>query len=264
MNSEKLTKMRPVSLGFLLDPERPLLPFSMELRRARCQAGHSHPRGQLLYAGKGLLRVSSGNCVWAAPPSQAIWLPPYAPHEVELPGEVSLKSVFVDPSAAEGLPERCAVLNVSPLLRELTLKFCEAPCEYPQGGRTWRLALALLDELREAEEAKLELPLGNDRRLRRVVDALLEDPSSKKGLEAWARKAGASSRSLARLFESETGLSFGAWRRRLLMMKALELLGAGRSVAECSCLLGYRSVSAFVAMFKREHGVTPGRVERPG
>ncbi len=264
MNVEKLTKMQPVTLGYLIDPKRPVLPFSMELRRARCQAEHRHPRGQLIYAGKGVMRVSCGNSLWAVPPSQALWLPSGAPHEVSFPGEVSLRSLFVDPSALDGLPSRCVALEVSPLFREMILKMASFGCDYAEGGREWRLAMAFLDELRLAKASQLELPMGLDPRLQRVTEALLESPSGKRPLGSWARLAGASSRTLARLFETETGLSFGAWRRRLLLMEALKLLGSGKSVAETSCALGYGSLSAFVAMFRREYGVTPGRFAGPG
>ena len=41
-------------------------------------------------------------------------------------------------------------------------------------------------------------------------------------------------------------------------MRALEMLAAGAAVTTVALDLGY-NVSAFIAMFKREHGVTPGR-----
>ena len=40
---------------------------------------------------------------------------------------------------------------------------------------------------------------------------------------------------------------------------AVELLGAGESVANVATALGYESVSAFIAMFKRLHGSSPAR-----
>ena len=42
-------------------------------------------------------------------------------------------------------------------------------------------------------------------------------------------------------------------------MRALEMLAAGAAVTTVALDLGYDNVSAFIAMFKREHGVTPGR-----
>ena len=232
MNVAKLTKIPAVTLGYIVDPRRPVLPFSLDLRRATCQAEHSHPRGQLIYAGKGVMRVVCGDSVWVVPPTQAVWTPSGVPHTVKFPGEVSLRNIFVDPSALDGLPGRCVVIEVTPLLRELILKMSAFGCDYEEGGREWRLVQTLLDELRLAKASKLELPMGRDPRLQRVVEALLEDPSDKRPLEGWERLGGASSRTLARLFERETGLNFGAWRRRLLLMEALERIGSGSNVSE--------------------------------
>ena len=260
MNIEKMTKMKPVTLGYVEDPERPVLPFSMDLKRMTCQAEHSHPRGQLIYAGKGVMRVVCGSMIWAVPPTQAVWVPPDEPHIAHFPGEVSLRNIFVDAASVKGLPARCVALEVSPLLRELILKSCVYGCDYRRGAPAWRLALTLLDELREARPAKLSLPLGSDPRLLRVQETLLESPCDLRSLEDFAVFAGASARTLARLFEKESGLAFGAWRRRLLLISALERLSSGSSVSETAYALGYSSASAFIAMFRRECGISPAKM----
>ena len=66
-------------------------------------------------------------------------------------------------------------------------------------------------------------------------------------------------RTLERLFQSETGLSFGKWRQQLRLLYALRLLAAGRPVTAVAFDVGYESASAFIAMFKRTLGVTPHR-----
>lgn len=48
--------------------------------------------------------------------------------------------------------------------------------------------------------------------MRKVVQAILNDPGDPRGLEAWCDIANASSRTLARLFRSETGVTFRQWR----------------------------------------------------
>jgi AraC-like DNA-binding protein len=42
-------------------------------------------------------------------------------------------------------------------------------------------------------------------------------------------------------------------------MRALELLAAGMPVTAVALELGYGNLSAFIAMFRREFGTTPGR-----
>jgi AraC-like DNA-binding protein len=56
---------------------------------------------------------------------------------------------------------------------------------------------------------------------------------------------------------AETGLTYTAWRQRARLMRALELLAKGAAVTSVALDLGYDSVSAFIALFKRVLGVTP-------
>lgn len=262
MNVVKLPKLPPVELGYRVDPALPIIPLSMEVSRAGCAAPHAHPRGQLIYASSGVMRVVSGRTIWVVPPSQAVWMPPGVEHEVFFPGAVSLRNLFVDPSVIAGLPTGCAVLRVSPLLRELILKAVQVGEDYAPEGPGWRLMLVLLDELRQAQPTPLHLPMAGDGRLLRVMEALLENPGDKRELAAWAAHAGASPRTLARLFVRETGLTFGAWRKRLLLQEAIERLGRGDNVTRVAFDLGYQSLSAFIEMFRRALGSSPGQYAR--
>ena len=67
----------------------------------------------------------------------------------------------------------------------------------------------------------------------------------------------ASARTLARHFQSETGLSFGAWRQQARVLEAMGRLGSGAPVTQVALDLGYDSVSAFSAMFRRAAGASP-------
>ena len=60
----------------------------------------------------------------------------------------------------------------------------------------------------------------------------------------------------------ETGLSFGAWRLRIIMLAATHHLLAGKRVEEVAEMLGYSSASAFTAAFRRVFGFTPGALRR--
>jgi AraC-like DNA-binding protein len=73
-----------------------------------------------------------------------------------------------------------------------------------------------------------------------------------------ARKAGASPRTLERLFRNETGMTFSQWKTRLLLIEAIERLARGASVTEVALDLGYSTTSSFVYMFRSNMGVSPG------
>ncbi|MEO1277770.1 MAG: AraC family transcriptional regulator, partial [Planctomycetota bacterium] len=63
----------------------------------------------------------------------------------------------------------------------------------------------------------------------------------------------------ARLFSEQTGMAFGRWRTRARLIAALQRLAQGEPVGLVASHVGYERVSAFIAMFKRELGQTPGR-----
>ncbi len=68
-----------------------------------------------------------------------------------------------------------------------------------------------------------------------------------------------SERNLARLIVKETGLSFRQWRQQLQLIMALQGLVKGDTVQKVAHTLGYDSTTAFITMFKKGLGQTPGR-----
>jgi AraC-like DNA-binding protein len=92
-----------------------------------------------------------------------------------------------------------------------------------------------------------------------VADALLADPSDPRTLHEWGRAVGASSRTLARAFLGDTGLSFGRWRTLVRLQASLPQLADRTPVGVVARRVGYRTTSAYVAAFRAHTGVTPGR-----
>jgi methylphosphotriester-DNA--protein-cysteine methyltransferase len=120
----------------------------------------------------------------------------------------------------------------------------------------------MLTELSRLRERPLKVPMPHDTRALRVARALLEDSSIDFDLDRWADEAGASRRTLARIFRSETGLGFAEWRARLRAVDGLARLSDGQSVAETATSVGYASPSAFSAMIHRTLGGPPRRLVR--
>ena len=79
-------------------------------------------------------------------------------------------------------------------------------------------------------------------------------------LQAWAEQLGTSEKTLMRLFQRETGLSFRGWRQRMRLLSSLSLLEEGASVTNAALACGYDSTSAFIAAFKSLFGFTPGEL----
>ena len=85
----------------------------------------------------------------------------------------------------------------------------------------------------------------------------MADPADPRDLSGFAAIAGASVRTLARLFRTETGMSFQQWRRQLRMTEALSLIAQGVPSAKVARAVGYASVPAFGAAFRETFGTTP-------
>jgi AraC-like DNA-binding protein len=239
--------------GFSVRSAATTYPDGMRLHR------HHHPWGQLAFCNSGVMRVVSDATVWLAPPTRAIWLPAGVAHEIVMKGEVATRFLYLSPELAARLPTEPQVLEVAPLLRELILHILRLRMLDPRRPEHGRLGSLLIDLLVEARPQDLALPLPGDRRARALAERLQASPAEAAPLATLARHAGASLRTLQRLFPAETGLTLEAWRQKARLIAAVAALSAGAPVAVTALDCGYESPSAFISAFKRQFGVTPGR-----
>ncbi|MEX2451829.1 MAG: helix-turn-helix transcriptional regulator [Rhodospirillales bacterium] len=236
---------------------RPVVALASDYPAHAVISPHHHPRAQLVYAERGVMTVRTGQGSWVVPPERAVWVPALTDHAVHAKTAIAMRSLYIEPAAAPSLPKTCAVVGVSPLLRELILRTAGLPRLYDPDGPDGRLVALLLDEIRMLPTLPLHLPMPNDPRLVKIARAILDAPASGETLEDWGNRAGASSRTLARLFVKETGMTFGRWRQQMRLLAALERLATGQSVTTVAMDLGYESPSAFSSMFKRALGKSP-------
>ena len=111
-------------------------------------------------------------------------------------------------------------MMTTPLLRQLILAALEDPVEYAEDGRGGLIFRLMQDELSRLARTPLGVPMPHGRRLMRPASFPRRSRPRGSGLDALAREAGASSRTLARDFAAETGLSFTLWRSRLRLAEA--------------------------------------------
>lgn len=220
---------------------------------------HSHRKGQLMMLLRGVLSCEVQGGLWIVPPQSAVWVPGEVQHKIAAAGIVEVYVAFIDRAFSSTLPSRCCVLCATPLLRELIIGSAGLAVLYPEGGRASHLNTLLLDELAAAPVGALHLPMPVDARLRKLADALIEDPAERGTLQSWASRVGLSERTLARRLMQETGLSFGRWRRQLHCMLAVKWLSTGLTVQQVASDLGYESAGSFVTMFRKVLGTSPAR-----
>lgn len=221
---------------------------------------HRHHWGQLIYAAAGVMLVGAGERLWIVPPARAVWVPAGAEHEITGLGDFAMRTLYFIGATNERLPGETCALDVAPLLRELVLELVERAPVDADDAEGMRLAEVAIDRIAAARTLPLQLPLPRDPRALRLAERLREDPSSPAGLAELARDAGASTRTIQRLFLAETGLPFAQWRQRLRLLHGATLLGGGMSVTEAALEAGYAGTSAFTAAFRKHFGVTPSRL----
>jgi AraC-like DNA-binding protein len=233
---------------------------ALELSTPNTIDKHSHDDWhQLIYASRGVMTVNTATGAWVVPSRRAVWVPAAVEHEIEMSGAVSMRTIYVRSGITVPLPRQCCVVNVSPLLRELILRTVEIGMLNRTIKAHKHLIDVILDQFQELPTIPLNLPMPADARALRIAESLRQRPGDLASLDQLARNTGASKRTIERLFQLETEMSFGKWRQQLRMLHALRLLAAGETVTTAALEVGYDSTSAFISAFKLTVGTTPGR-----
>jgi len=255
--NDLLTRLEPTDLGYVIDSDKPVLPYWKQVTNAMCSIPHSHPRGQFIFSSRGVTRVVTGEGIFLIPPSQAFWCPPNVTHEVVFSGAVDIANLFIDPAWGYSLPLNPQIFNVSSLVSSLVKRAIEMGCDYKTNGKEYRLMLVLLDEISALEKSLLALPWSNRDKLNDILCLLVKDPCNIDTIEQWAESIYVSPRTLARMFQKELGMTFTEWRMRIKLFHAIEQLHDGKSVTYIALELGYSTPSAFIAAFRKIMGKSP-------
>ncbi len=227
-------------------------------------AAHTHAQAQLILAIDGVMIVRVEDGSWVVPPGRAVWVPAGTRHEIEMAGDVRLRSVFVAHEVRPSLPRECRAIEVSALLRELVIAANGLPADYDLNHRAGRVLALILDEIEIAAPLALHVPMPRHRALVALCTEFIREPSGRVTLQAWASAAHMNERTLARAFQRETGMTPGAWWRHARLLLSLPRLAAGVSILELALEHGYESPSAFSAMFRKVLGVAPSEYFRGG
>ncbi|MCM2416997.1 helix-turn-helix domain-containing protein [Streptomyces sp. RKAG293] len=221
---------------------------------------HRHDDHQIIYAGSGVLAVTTDAGTWFAPGTRAIWVPAGCVHAHRAHGHLALHLLGL-PAGTNPLGlDAPTVLAVGPLLRELILAYTRDPDDdRPERSR---LRAVLLDQLRSSPQEPVHLPTPTDPRLATICDLLHHDPADPRTLAALAPVAGAGERTLSRLFRRELGMTFPQWRTQLRLYHALRMLADDVPVTTVAHRCGWSSASAFIDVFGRSFGYTPGTHNR--
>jgi AraC-like DNA-binding protein/quercetin dioxygenase-like cupin family protein len=218
---------------------------------------HQHSRSQLLYPLSGVVTVATSEGRWMVPPEHALWIPARVPHSVEMLGDVMMRSLYIVAEAIEGLPERCRVVGMTGLMRNLIVEGVTLPFDYAPESRAALVMALILQEIARLPEKPLGLPFPTDPRFAELCRRFVAAPSPRARIDDWADELAMSRRTFTRAFRRQTGVSLSTWRQQCSLFAALPRLAGGEPVTSVALDLGYDSVAAFTTMFKRMLGAPP-------
>lgn len=244
-------------------------PFTHELpapawfRVAEMPAGatypvHSHPWGEFVYSFSGVMEVRLKTDHLTAPAHYGIWLPPGVVHEGLNRYSATHCSLYLMPELCDGMPESPCALGVNALTIAMLEHLRLHPLSSPLSQENHRLLGVLRDQLKIAQRYKNFLPYTDDPLLAAVLEKLERNPADNTPLAELASLSGTTIRTLNRKCQEALGMPLNEWRQRMRVVKAIRLLEKGAKVESVAFEMGYNSASAFIAMFHRQTGLTPG------
>lgn len=255
--SNSKASLQPSNNAFIIDHTRPVLTNSRNMQAETGVVPHSHARGQLLWAETGILSVTSNDTIWVVPPTHAVWIPSNITHQVNSETDTKIRNLYIDPAYPIRQNEKSIVMvTMSHLLREVIIKLTDNKTPLTD-QQMKNLGLVAIDELEVLKPFNNNIHSGQDLRLQRLINYIVQNPNQSISLPDLSKIAGASVRTIERLFKKETGMTFRQWRSRFKLMNSLALLTQGKTSTFIAHELGYKSVSSFISTFKDQFGCTP-------
>lgn len=216
---------------------------------------HKHRGGQFIIVENGISHLRTEFGAWIIPAPRVGWVPPGVRHASRTSGRGRGWVVLAPPSSSRGLPRKVCVLQVSALMRAALECLSRAgPQDAARHRLLWRVVAS---EMRYATPEPFEVTMPSAPKILQAVQSVLQGPTIAKDLDQLSRAAGMSRRSFTRHFRRETGLSFAHWKRAVIAHHAMERIASGHKVSSVALDVGYDSVSAFIAMFRRKYGAAP-------
>jgi AraC-like DNA-binding protein len=226
---------------------------------------HSHAYHQLLYSFSGIARLETKSQLWILPPQRAAWIPARTRHRTTL-HHVTAGSIYLAPTKyhAVGL-DQISIFTATPLLREMIsygMRWTNRPRRRDPLAESFFHTVELYCRELSREELPYSLPQGQSSAVRAAIDytlAHLDDLTLAKA----ARAAAQSQRTLRRHFRAETGLTWRNYLTRARLLRAMELLSAGKhNVTESALRSGFTNLSAFSKSFRQFTHQSPAAFRR--
>ncbi len=216
---------------------------------------HAHPTHELLWNQEGASTATVGARTWTITPALGLWVPAGVLHTGHAPAGTWYRTAQFGIHAVEPLADAPVAVAITPLLSLLLDRLALEDLSEESRALTERMVLDVL----EPSVNGLLVQVPQSELLRPIAEALETSPADPRSLSDWAAQLHVSPRTVTRAFRAETGLSFARWQAAFRAQQAVLLLAGGADVEDVAEHVGYRSISAFGAAFRRTTGLTPGQ-----
>ena len=219
---------------------------------------HHDDKIQIIYAPIGKIQIVTEQNLYLLPQGSGLVIPAGVEHNLMVPDSADVRVVNLDTSLNYiSKLKSCALVSISPLFSAVVDELSRYNRTFEEDTPEARLCMVLIDCIEKASLNPTSLPIPADRRIRQIVDGLLNASSDKKTIEEWCSLIGASRRTITRLFVSETGMNYQSYRQHLQIYRSLALLHDTKNINTVAYDVGYESPSAFSAAFKKIMKMTP-------
>lgn len=215
---------------------------------------HHHEEHQLIWVGDGRTTATAGDRTWVLPPTRALFVPGGVPHDTRNRPPSTLHCLYVRPEACPLDWTGPTVVEMTPLLRELTLALAGTGVHTAVAEPARALFFGLVQQL---PDPGIVVPLPQDPRARELAVRLVAAPADPRTLDEWAGELSTSVSTLRRAFVAGTGMTFTDWRTQVRLRASLPMLADGLPVATVGRRAGFSSRAGYVDAFRRHFGHSP-------
>ncbi|USD43228.1 helix-turn-helix domain-containing protein [Vibrio sp. SCSIO 43135] len=213
---------------------------------------HKHQVDQLVYVHHGCGVVHSPDAALAIVSGQLLWIPSQCLHELRIVRKSKMSIMHCDANLLPSYSDSISLLSVTPLWVQLMDNFSHRE-KVVEDSVANAYSGVFFDQLAQQVAVNQGKSQSGsiDKRLLPIIEHVSTEPNIKASLSHYSARCGASERTLNRLFNTAFGMPFSAWRRSVVMEKALQQYRQGQKTTDIAFDLGYSSVSAFSAAFNQ-------------
>ncbi len=124
------------------------------------------------------------------PPQRGMWIPPAIRHQVKIVGDVSLQSLYLEPTVSEAMPASCQVVGISSFMRGLMTEALALPLGYDLNGRAGALMQLIQFEMQRLPILPLSHPYPADPLLAERCHQFVQRPAVHETIDDWSRALG--------------------------------------------------------------------------